>query len=92
MAERSRQGHKVVQLLDRGAVIDQSGETHSSQLFHLHDGRMESWMVPLPVPAAPIVVRGAGRDARAKSLAAGNVDRLNCPSWWPALWNVVRWD
>jgi hypothetical protein len=32
-------GHKS-QLLDRGTRIDQSGETHGSQLFQLHEGIM----------------------------------------------------
>jgi hypothetical protein len=39
-----------------------------------------SWSFPSSLVAGePIEASGVGRDARAKVLAAGNVDRLDCP-------------
>jgi hypothetical protein len=61
-----------------------SGEDDSSDGIHWKNHGLDGdhGRPPSLVDGAPIEASGAERDTRAKVLAAGNVDRLDCPFSW----------
>jgi hypothetical protein len=66
----------------RGELV--SGEHDFSDRIHWKNHGLDGDYGPSPslVVGEPIEACGAQRDTRAKVLAAGNVDRLDCPFSW----------